>query len=157
MKPGSGSQGRMWRLRGIVVASVTSAMLASGAAGAAQSMSQAEVNDTLRNTQSIYNGLYLAAIIYEIVQQCEELRGPNRLERTAYLLGLYNQARRMGFSRDQIEGFIEDDVEKARMDALVRNYIESRGARLDDPASVCALGRNEMAAGTPVGERLRER
>lgn len=138
---------------------VLAVALPSGGVAAAEprTMTQAEVNEALRNNADIYNGLYFAALVYEIGRRCDELRGPNRLARTTYFLGLYNQARRLGFSRAQIEGFVEDEAERARVDALVRNYVESRGARMDDPASICALGRAEMAAGTAVGRRLSER
>jgi hypothetical protein len=133
--------------------------LPSGAVVATEprSMTQAEVNETLRNATEIYNGLYLAALVNEIARRCDDLRGPNRLARTTYFLGLYNQARRLGFSRAQLEAFVEDREERAQMMKLVGNYVESRGARLDDSASICALGRAEMAAGTPVGQRLSER
>jgi len=131
----------------------------SGAAAAIEprNMTQAQVNETLRSNPQLFGGLYLAAQIYEIARRCETLRGPNKLARTAYFLGLYNQARRLGFSRAQIEAFVEDPAERAQMDALVRAYVEGRGARLDDEASMCALGRAEMAAGTAIGQRLSER
>ncbi|WP_209425836.1 DUF5333 family protein [Pararhodobacter sp. SW119] len=131
----------------------------AGAMAAAEprQMGQAEVNETLRNDPQIYNGLYLAATVAEIVRRCESLAGPGRLARTTYFLGLYNQARRLGFTRAQIEGFVEDEDERERLSTRVRAYVESKGARMDDPASICALGRAEMAAGTPVGRRLSER
>ncbi len=133
--------------------------LPSGAVVAAEprDMTQEEVNQTLRSTPEIYNRLYVAALVNEIVKRCEDLSGPNRLARTTYFLGIYNEARRMGFSRAQIEGFVEDADERARMEALVRTYVESKGARLDDPASICTLGRAEMAAGSAIGTRLFER
>ena len=134
-------------------------VLPSGAVVAAEprNMTQAEVNEVLRSTPDVYNGLYLAAVVNEIARRCDTLGGPNRLARTTYFLGLYNQARRLGFTRAQIEAFVEDAGERARMETLVRNYIESKGARSDDPASICALGRDEMAAGTAIGRRLTER
>ena len=120
-------------------------------------MTQAQVNETLRNTPDIYNALYLAALVNEIARRCDDLRGPGRLARTSYFLGLYHQGRRLGFSRAQMEAFVEDKGERARMTTLVRNYIEARGARMEDSASICALGRAEMAARTDIGQRLSER
>jgi hypothetical protein len=110
------------------------------AAAEPRDMTQSEVNETLRGTPDIYNRLYVAALVNEIVKRCEDLSGPNRLARTTYFLGVYNQARRIGFSRAQIEGFVEDREERARMEARVQSYVESKGASLDDPASICALG-----------------
>jgi len=144
-------------LAGALLAVALALPVAAQAAAEPRNMTQAQVNETLRGNPDLLSGLYLAAQVYEIARRCETLRGPNKLARTAYFLGLYNQARRLGFSRAQIEAFVEDQAERARMDAMVRAYVEARGARLDDPASMCALGRAEMAARTPVGQRLSER
>lgn len=119
--------------------------------------SQEEVNEMLRNDERIRSGLINAAIVAHIVEECDELRGPPRLFRSAYFLSLYNHARRLGASRAQIDAFVDNRDEQAWFDAQMRRYIESTGASPDDPASVCALGRAEIDAGTEIGRRLRER
>ena len=123
----------------------------------ALAMSQEEANALLRSDERVWGGLLNAGIIAHIVRECDQLDGPSRFARRAYFLPLYNHARRLGASRAQIEAFIEDEAEQARLEADVHRYIESTGARPDDPASVCALGRAEIAARTPVGRRLTER
>lgn len=123
----------------------------------AQAMTQQEANALLRSDERVWDGLLNAAIIAHIVRGCEQIEGPSRLARRTYFLPLYNRARRLGASRAQIEAFIDDEGEQARLEADVHRYIESTGARPDDAASLCALGRAEIAARTPVGRRLTER
>ncbi|MCC5988242.1 MAG: hypothetical protein JJT95_11215 [Pararhodobacter sp.] len=131
--------------------------LALAPAAPALAMSQQEANALLRSDERVWGGLLNAAIIAHIVRECDHIEGPSRFARRAYFLPLYNHARRMGASRAQIEAFVEDEAEQARLEAEVYRYIESTGARPDDPASVCALGRAEIAARSPVGRRLTER
>ena len=131
-------------------------LVLSGAAPA-QAMSQQAANEMLRGDERIWGGLLHAGIVAHIVAECDSIDGPSRLVQNAFFLSLYNQARRLGASRAQIEAFVEDEAEKARLEGEVRRYIESTGARPDDPASVCALGRAEIDARSPVGRRLNER
>ncbi len=118
---------------------------------------QAEINAMLRADDRIWNGLLTASVIRHIVRNCDALEGPSRLARNAYFLPLYNRARSLGASRAQIEAFVEDEAERERMEEATERYIRQTGARPGDQASICALGRAEMAAGSPIGRRLSER
>ncbi len=118
---------------------------------------QAAINAMLRADERLSSGLLTASVIEHIVRHCEALQGPSRLSRTTYFLGLYNHARRLGASRAQIEAFIDDEAERARVEAATHAYITRTGARPEDPQTLCTLGRAEMAAGTPIGRRLSER
>ena len=123
----------------------------------AAAMPQSEVNETLRNESSIYNALFTAALINHVVQVCDDLRGPGRLERVGFFLPLYRQARSLGFSRDQIENFVNDDDEKALMQRLVDRHLEARGVTPRDADAVCAWGYQQIEERTPIGRRLSER
>ncbi len=138
-----------------ILAMAVAAILTGGASAAT---TQAEVNEALRGNPDIYNGLFTAALIYHVARTCPDIRGPNRLTRASYLLSLYNRARSMGFSRSQIEAFVEDDVEKARMQELVDRHLQRAGVA--DPyseADICAFARTQMAEGTMIGRQLTER
>lgn len=137
--------------------SLAAAVLLSLATTPLHASQQAEINAMLRGDERLWNGLLTASIIAHIVRRCDALEGPSRFMRRAYFLPLYNRARSMGATRAQIEAFVEDEAEKARMEEATRRYITQRGARPDDPESICALGRAEMEAGTPIGRRLSER
>jgi hypothetical protein len=126
-------------------------------AGAAAATTQAEVNETLRNTPAIYNGLFTAALIKHVTDTCPAVSPPGRITRVNYFLGLYNQARRLGYSRAQIEGFVEDKAEQARMRGIVESHLRRAGVDPKNEAAVCAYARAEIAGGTALGRQLRER
>ena len=118
---------------------------------------QADVNAALRGNPDIYNGLFTAGLIKHIVDTCPSVEGPSRLSRTTFFLGLYNKARGMGFSRAQIEAFVEDKGEQDRLRALVMAHLEKQGVAPDTQDSVCAFARAQMAERTELGRRLREK
>lgn len=126
-------------------------------ASIASAQTQAQVNEALRSNRSIENGLFTAALIAHIADTCDTLRGPGRASRVAFFLGLYRQARAMGFSRAQIENYVNDPAERARMQRLVHRHLERQGVSPTDPAAVCAFGRQEIEKRSPVGRRLSER
>ena len=146
-------------LRGVALAGALA--LGPVAAQAAQpdpsEMTQQEVNDALFADPEIFNTLLIAATIYHIVEICDELLPPNRLTRTVQLLGLYQRARAKGYSHEQLETFVEDEGQQERMRAIVYRYAEQNGARPENREDICALGRAEIAANSPVGRRLSER
>lgn len=122
-----------------------------------QAMTQADVNDALRANAGVYNGLFTAGLIKHIVDTCPEVQGPNRMSRVTYFMGLYNQARRLGFSRAQIEAFVDDKVEQDRLRDLVKAHLKRQGVDPDSQEAVCTYARAQMAEGTILGTRLRER
>ncbi len=135
---------------------VSAALGLDGSALAAQS--QAEVNATLRGTPEIYNGLFTAALIKHITDSCpDRIEPPGRIARLAYFLGLYNKARGLGFSRAQIEAFVEDDAEQARMRRLVDQYLRDAEVDPRNEQAVCAYASDQIAQATALGQRLREK
>jgi hypothetical protein len=131
--------------------------LALAQPGAADAMPQADVNAALRGNADIYNGLFTAGLIKHIVDTCPDVQGPSRLARVSYFLGLYNQARKLGFDRAQIEAFVEDEAEQERLRGLVKAHLAKQGVEPDDMTSVCTYARAQMAERTILGTRLRER
>lgn len=137
------------------ILAVVLATLVSGSAVGATS--QAEVNETLRGTPAIYNGLFTAALIKHVSDTCPAIEPPGRVSRVRYFLGLYNQARGLGFSRDQIEAFVEDKSEQARLRGIVEAHLQRAGVDPKSEAEVCAYARVQMAERTALGRQLRER
>lgn len=137
---------------------LTLAMVAllAGPAGA-QATTQAQANAALRGDAEIWGSLTALAIARELGRRCATLE-----ERTfrgrAHVVGLYNRARGLGFSRQQIMAFIDDEAEKARLRGEVTQWFAARGLREGDPAEgFCALGREQIAGGTLAGTFLRAR
>lgn len=140
-------------VRAAVVASMA---LVPNAGAAAQS--QAEVNDLLRATPDVYNGLFTAALIKHIADSCpDRIDPPGKLARVAYFLGLYNKARNLGLSRAQIEAFVEDEAEQDRMRGLVFAHLRAADVDPMNEQAVCAYASDQIAQATALGQRLREK
>lgn len=136
--------------------SLTAVVLLSGSAVASAAITQREVNNALRGNPEIYNGLFTAALIKHVVDTCPVISPPGRLARVGYFLSLYNRARSMGYSRSEIEAFVEDDAEQARMRELVYDHLRRAGVDPSSEAEVCAYARTEIAERSALGRQLRE-
>lgn len=138
------------------------AMLAAGlavglAVPAAAAQTQAQVNELLRSTPEVYNGLFTAALIKHVTDTCPAIEPPGRVRRVTFFLGLYNQARGLGFSRDQIEAFVEDKSEQDRLRGVVESHLTRAGVDPKSETEVCAYARTQIAERTALGRQLRER
>jgi len=122
----------------------------------AQARTQADVNATLRADSEIFNGLFVMGIAHGIRDTCPTIDA-RMLRANSLALSLYNRARSMGFSRDEIRTFLRDDANKAELRAIVIAYYNQQGAQVEQPDTICALGLAEIAAGTPAGALLRAR
>ena len=136
---------------------LTTALLVIGTAMASTATTQAQVNDTLRNTPEIYNGLFTAALIKHVVDTCPAVDPPGRMSRVRYFLSLYNRARNLGFSRAQIEAFVEDKQEQARLRGIVEAHLQRAGVNPNNEAEVCAYAQAQIAERSALGRQLRER
>lgn len=137
------------------ILALSMAMILAGGASAATT--QAEVNEALRGNPAIYNGLFTAKLVDHIVKTCPDLRAPSKATRVAFGISLYNQARSMGFSRAQIEAFVEDKAERDRLQGVVESHLRRAGVNPASEAEVCAYARAQMAERTALGRRLFER
>ncbi len=122
----------------------------------AQANTQSEVNATLRADPEIFNGLFVMGIAHGIRDICPTIEA-RMIRANVLALSLYNRARGMGFSRDEIRTFLRDDANKAELRAIVIDYYNQRGADIEQPETICALGQAEIEAGTSAGALLRAR
>ncbi len=60
-----------------------------------------------------------------------------------------------GYSRDEVEAFLKNPEQKARLKTEAAAYLEAAGAVEGDTESYCKVGRDEIAKGSLVGELLR--
>ncbi len=99
-------------------------------------------------------GLLTAAIAEKIQRECDSIGG--RLIRgQAYLNALKDMAVERGYSDAEIETYINDDVEKAKMRERRNAYFQSQGASNLDPDSLCVLGHQEITKNSQIGRLLR--
>ena len=107
----------------------------------------------LSEVEVVTEGLIQTAIAYEIGEVCEPIDG-RKIAGIAFLWSLHSEARRLGYSREEIEAFVDDDVEKDRLEAIARERLAAMGAIEGNPDTFCEVGRAEIAAGTQVGKLL---
>lgn len=128
----------------------------SAAPLAALASSQAEVNATLGGDTRVWSSLVALAIADEIRTHCPTIEA-REFRTTAFVLGLYNHARSLGFSRQEIRAFQVHETTEARLRAEVNGYFAANGVRAGAADTYCAQGLAEIAAGSQAGEFLRAR
>lgn len=109
----------------------------------------------LRESVEIENGLLVIMVGTFIVEGCDEIE-VRRVRSTPYMMGLARQAMGLGFSRAEVEEFIDDPVEQARVEARADAWLAQNGAGRGDAASLCRVGRDEISAGSTIGRMLRQ-
>ncbi|MEM8655907.1 MAG: DUF5333 domain-containing protein [Pseudomonadota bacterium] len=108
----------------------------------------------LRDVPEIDGTLLAVGIADEIRKNCPDISA--RMFRALTLVNsLKGRARDMGYSEEEIDAYRKSDVEKARLKAARAAYLESGGVTAGQPASYCALGREEIEKGGQIGALLR--
>lgn len=130
------------------------AMLVASQALAVPATAQDARWDPLREDQTLTEGLVLIAIGRRIVKGCEAIE-PARARAFFHANGLMQRARDKGFSTAEINEFIKDEFEKARIDALSDAWLASKDTTKTDAEGLCRVGRDEIARATPLGRMLR--
>ncbi len=69
---------------------------------------------------------------------------------------LKRYAQQQGYSDAEIEAFLDSKDDKARVKAAAEAYLAANGAVAGDPASFCAIGVKEIAAGSVAGSLIYE-
>lgn len=69
--------------------------------------------------------------------------------------GLKQYALNKGYARADVEAFIRNDAEKARIKTEAAEYLKAAGAVEGQPETYCAVGEAEIAKGSLIGELLR--
>lgn len=108
----------------------------------------------LKDVTQITEGLIATGIAYEISEVCDSidartLRGIN------FLWGLKGQARDLGYTNAEIDAYVDDKAEQARLEGIARQRLASKGAVAGKPETYCAVGRAEIASGSQIGALLR--
>jgi hypothetical protein len=61
-----------------------------------------------------------------------------------------------GYSKDEVDAFLEDKAEKARVKALAADYMAANGVIKGDVDSYCALGKAEIRKDSLIGQLLKD-
>lgn len=106
------------------------------------------------NVDRVTEGLIITGMAYELSEECGNVNA-RMIRGLNYLMGLKRHLEDLGYSDAEIDAFIDNDVEKDRLEGIARQRLADLGVRTGDEASYCAVARAQMAADTPVGRLLR--
>jgi hypothetical protein len=108
----------------------------------------------LKDQTEISEGLIAAAIAYEIGDKCDSINA-RLLRGVSFLNGLRDRAGDLGYSDAEIDAYLDDRAEKNRLESVARQRLRDLGGVEGDWESYCAVGREQIAAGTQIGQLLR--
>lgn len=112
-------------------------------------------NPPLREVKQINDGLLYVGLADEIRKTCDGISG-RIFKGIGRLRSIHRLAQDMGYSKAEIEAFVDNRAEKNRLKALGKTYLKANGASQSDPQSMCALGRKEIAKQSEIGTLLYE-
>ncbi len=117
----------------------------------------AQANDQwqpLRDDARLHSGLTVISVGRHIHNVCEDIDA-RLLRALAFAESLASHARSLGFTRAEVNAYIDDRAEQDRYRDVARAYFAQNGADWDDTESVCRVGRDEIAAQSTIGRLLR--
>lgn len=117
----------------------------------------ARADDTwqaLRDDATITSGLTVIAVGRHIQRTCPDIDA-RLLRALTFAEGLVGHAQSLGYSRSEINAYIDDRAERDRYTDIARTYFSQNGAAFEDVGAVCRVGRDEIAAGSTIGRLLR--
>lgn len=119
--------------------------------------SSALADDTrvpLNEDVHLENGLLLVSASNQLRGRCDEV-SLRFFRSLSFMQSLQSHARDLGYLDDEIDAYLKDKTEKARVKARARRYLESLGADFDDDATFCAVVRQEIATDHGIGPYFR--
>ncbi|MCC0064822.1 MAG: DUF5333 domain-containing protein [Defluviimonas sp.] len=138
----------MKRISRLTLPVALAGLVATGAAATAL--------EPLGQNSYVTDRLVAARVADRIRKTCPDLGG-----RVFYAFqqayDLKRWVRAQGYSEDAIDGYLDDKDEKHKIYAMAERYLAANGAKKDDVAGFCALGRKEIAANSIAGSLLYEK
>ncbi|MEM7441023.1 MAG: DUF5333 domain-containing protein [Pseudomonadota bacterium] len=110
----------------------------------------------LRDNTKINNQLLVVGLANEIRKRCGTISG-RLVKGVSTLRSIHKQALSQGYSKAEIETYVESDAEKARMKQRGRVWLAQRGASPEKPETMCRVGREEIAKNSSIGALLYEK
>jgi uncharacterized membrane protein len=132
---------------------MTTIVLSVALAGAAVAGS-ASTKPGLPQENDINSGLLAVAVADKIRRECKSISG-RFFRARAYMNGLKDIATERGYTKSEINAYVNDDAEQDRMRAKRNAYFKSKGASNLDPQSLCVLGREEIRRNSQIGSLLK--
>ena len=117
---------------------------------------RADQYEALRADPRVQNGVLIIAIGDIIRDNCSNI-ADRRGRSIPFLVGLVRHAQSLGYSRSEIEAYVDSEEERDRVEDLARRWIVQQGADFSTPETICAVARDEISAQSAIGRLIRER
>jgi len=108
----------------------------------------------LKDVPYVSEGIIATGIAYEIGRVCPSLSA-RMLAGIFFLYELQSYAYDLGYSKAEVDGYINDKDEKMRLEAIARSRLVEMGAVAEQPETYCTVGRQEIAVESQIGKLLR--
>lgn len=108
----------------------------------------------LKDVPYVSEGIIATGIAYEIGRVCPSLTA-RVLAGIFFLSELQSHAYGLGYSKAEVDAYINDKDEKLRLEAIARTRLVAMGAVVDQPETYCTVGHQEIAAESQIGKLLR--
>jgi len=112
--------------------------------------------EPLSNVDYINDRLFAAAVGDQIRRNCDRISA-RMLRVLADANRLKNHAVALGYTEAEINAYVKNDAEKAKMKQRRDAYLADNGALGQGAEAYCALGRAEIARGSLIGSLLKAR
>lgn len=114
----------------------------------------AQARPPLAQVNEISEGLIAVGMALELSKKCPSVEA--RTLRGAFRLnGLRVRARELGYSKAEIDAYVGDKTEKARLERVARDRLAALGAEPGNVAGHCTVARQQIAARTAIGTLLK--
>lgn len=110
----------------------------------------------LQDEKAINDQLFIFAMANEIRKACDDI-SPRMFRALNFRNNLYSKARAKGYSDSQIDAYIDDKGEQAKMKTRGNRYLAQFGASLSNKPALCKVGRSEISKRSQIGSLLRAR
>ena len=108
----------------------------------------------LWNDAKISKGLFDLAVADQVRRNCSTISG-RMLRGYDHARQMYKHAQSLGYSRKQVEDFVESKSEQSLMRKRVLAYFVQNDASHKTPDGLCVLGKKEINNNSAIGKMLR--
>jgi hypothetical protein len=142
------SKRKIWPMKKTQAFALAIGVTVAGLSGAATA------NPALKDVAYVREGIIATGMALELSEKCSSI-SPRRIRGLNYLFSLRNYAFDLGFSRTEVDAYVNDKAEENRLKEIAYGRLRDLGTVSGDVASYCTVGRAEIAKGSAIGQLLR--
>lgn len=107
------------------------------------------------NTEAHIHDTLLQGFIGDAIDDNCDTISARKMRALSELLALKDYALAKGYTKDEVKAFVTDKAEKAKGKAEAAAWLKKKGAVPGKAEAYCAIGEEEIAKGSLIGQLLR--